>query len=617
MAEKLVVAIDLESGDVTTAFKDIEKVSKKSGKKSGKQYSSAFNKSIDFRGLKGKFVALGATIIGALGLKKSISLAVQQEDAINRLAGALKSSNEFTKESIKDFEEFASSLQEVTRFGDEVILNQLALAKAFGATNDQAKDILKASADLSSALGIDLSSATRNVAKTLGGLAGELGETIPELKNLTQAELRAGKGIDILAKKFGGQATQATRTFSGALQQTVNSFGDYVEEVGMIITKNPVVVKTIQDIGKAFIDLKKDVASIDSEKFLDGLVQGVVLAGGFVANAFVRPLEVIQNLFINLGASLELIFIDTIPMIVGKGLGKLGELIEDAPFVGKYADKLKGIARTTETEFDKTKSIMDSAFDAMFNQDRTEAFENQILQLQEYYLRQKELIKSAGDENANESKESGKKVATGFTSVFLGEMELFGFKVKQKLKFTEDEIKNINKVIAGSIKNTLVKGISGGIQNIVQSIAKGENVFENFGKFLLDTFGNLAIQLGEFFIAEGIATSALLAVNPPAATIGAGVALVALGSILKSFGGGGSSTGSTSGGGGAVDTGSAGGFDPREFENEELNTEPKTEVSVVVQGDVFDSDETGTRIATILSDAFGKQGIVLADARFA
>ncbi len=617
MAEKLTVEIDLESGDITTVFKDIEKQSKKSGKKTGKQYSKAFEKNIDLRGIKGKFVALGATIITALGLKKSIALAVQQEDAINRLAGALKSSNEFTKESVKDFEEFASSLQEVTRFGDEVIINQLALAKAFGATNEQAKDILKASADLSSALGIDLNSATRNVAKTLGGLAGELGETIPELKNLTQAELRAGKGIEILAKKFSGQATQATKTFSGALQQTFNSIGDFIESLGLVITKNPVVVKSIQDIGKAFINLTKEVKKIDTEAFFDNLVNGATIAGLFIADAFVRPLEIIKNLFINLGASLELIFIDTIPLIVGKGLGKLGELIEDAPFVGKYANKLKGIARTTETEFDKTKSIMDTAFQSMFNQDETAAFENQILALQEYYLRQKEVIKNAGDENSDASKDAGKKVAQGFTSVFLGEMELFGFKVKQKLKFTEDEIKNINKVIASSIKNTLVRGISGGIQNIVASIAKGENVFANFGKFLLDTFGNLAIQLGEFFIAQGIATSALLAVNPPAATIGAGVALVALGSILKSFGGGGSSTGGSSGGGGSVDTGSAGGFDPRDFEEEDLNTEPKTEVSVVVNGDVFDSDETGTRIATLLSDAFGKQGIVLADARFA
>ena len=75
-----------------------------------------------------------------------------------------------------------------------------------GATVDQSKDIIKAAADLSSALGIDLKSATRNISKTLGGMAGELVEVIPVMKNLTREQLLAGKGIELISKKYAGFA---------------------------------------------------------------------------------------------------------------------------------------------------------------------------------------------------------------------------------------------------------------------------------------------------------------------------------------------------------------------------------------------------------------------------
>ncbi len=44
---------------------------------------------------------------------------------------------------------------------------------------------------------------------------------------------------------------------------------------------------------------------------------------------------------------------------------------------------------------------------------------------------------------------------------------------------------------------------------------------------------------------------------------------------------------------------------------------PATQVAVNINGDVFDSDETGTRIARILSDSFQKDGIVITNGSFA
>ena len=163
----------------------------------------------------------------------------------------------------------------------------------------------------------------------------------------------------------------------------------------------------------------------------------------------------------------------------------------------------------------------------------------------------------------------------------------------------------------------MVKGIAGGVQTVTNALLKGEDAFEAFGQFILGVFGDLAIQLGQFFIAQGIAINATKAIDGSGA-IAAGAGLVALGTILKSFAGGSSDAGSSaSGGGGAIgDTTTTESAELTEPENV-VQSEPNTAVQFIVQGDVLDSQETGTKLATTLSEAFNKQGVALTDFRTA
>lgn len=184
------------------------------------------------------------SIVGLGG--EFISSAQVQEDAVNDLNAALIRNGEYTEETSRDMQKFASELQNVTKFGDEAILSQLAFAQSMGATAGQSKEILTAAADMAAALNIDLNSAVRNISKTLGGYAGELGEVIPEMKNLTQEQLQAGAGIDLLAKKFSGAATSQIQTFSGALEQSKNVLGDVGESLGMVVTQSPVAIAAIK-----------------------------------------------------------------------------------------------------------------------------------------------------------------------------------------------------------------------------------------------------------------------------------------------------------------------------------------------------------------------------------
>lgn len=206
---------------------------------------------------------------------EGVAAAQVQEDAVNDLNAALRRGGEFSEEMSQDMQAFASSLQEVTKFGDEAILGQLAFAQSMGASAEQAKAVVSAGADLAASLNIDLNSAVRNVAKTLGGYAGELGEVIPELKNLTAEQLQAGEAIDLLAEKFRGAASAQIQTFSGGTTQLSNTFGDLQEEIGSIITQNPAFLEAIGQANKVLLDLQDFVKDNKDElKALaaDGLV---------------------------------------------------------------------------------------------------------------------------------------------------------------------------------------------------------------------------------------------------------------------------------------------------------------------------------------------------------
>lgn len=266
MANELELEIALETKDALKGLNTFLRTTEETTKKGVQGFKlldgavASFAGNLASSAVIGAVNAIGSGISALAGnIKEFTNAASIQEDAVNRLNTQLALTGDFSQEASQDLQAFASALQESTRFGDESILNNIALAKSFGATNEQAKQIAVAATDLAESLGIDLESATRNVAKTLGGFAGELGESIPALKNLTKEQLQAGAGIDLLAQRFAGAASAGVQSFSGALQQTQNTIGDTQESLGELITQNPLVIAAIQGVGDIFKGFQDDI----------------------------------------------------------------------------------------------------------------------------------------------------------------------------------------------------------------------------------------------------------------------------------------------------------------------------------------------------------------------
>lgn len=223
------------------------------------QKASASFKKLN-RGIKdvGKSMSISLTAPLTAFAAASVNAFDTQAKAEAKLLTALKGN----KDAFKDLTDSAQKFQELSLFGDEQIIAQQAYLASLGLTTDQIKEVISASMDLAAGTGQTLEFGVRNLAKTFSGLTGELGESIPALKELTTEELIAGGAVKIVADAFEGQARAASEAGLGGVQQLKNSFGDLTEEIGRGLMP---ILKTLTDRIKIVIDSMKTLTAAQIE----------------------------------------------------------------------------------------------------------------------------------------------------------------------------------------------------------------------------------------------------------------------------------------------------------------------------------------------------------------
>lgn len=228
----LIVKISANGAQAQAEFRKLEKSAQDFGK-SMKRIGNNMTKYVT-----APLVALGAV---------SVKVANTQLQAEAKLLNALKGREDVQKRLMEQ----ASKTQSRTLFGDEAIIEQQAYLAALGLSEQQINDTIEAAVQLSAALGMDLTAAVKNLAKTYGGMTGELGESIPALKNFTQEQLKAGDAIGYVNANYKGFAESAAETGTGSLTQLQNKLGDLAEKIGTILI--PVLEKVVVVLEK-FVD---------------------------------------------------------------------------------------------------------------------------------------------------------------------------------------------------------------------------------------------------------------------------------------------------------------------------------------------------------------------------
>lgn len=178
-------------------------------------------------------------------LHRVLEEAIQSEEAINSLNTALRISGKYSVQTSKDMQDFAMALSNVTTIDDDLIIkNQALLLSITKLSTNGINQAVKAAADLSASLGIDLDTATAMVAKSINGSTESFAKLGINIKKSQVASEQFANTMQALSA-FSGAAESKTKTFSGALEQNNVAFGNMLSALGQIITTSPVVIGLI------------------------------------------------------------------------------------------------------------------------------------------------------------------------------------------------------------------------------------------------------------------------------------------------------------------------------------------------------------------------------------
>ena len=172
-------------------------------------------------------ILLASFAFGTIGslVGKFIELSNIQEDAEKRLSTALG----FRSQKLLDS---ASALQQVTRFGDEEIIQAQALIASFVNEEDSIIRATEATLDLASAKNMDLRAAADLVSKSIGSSTNALSRYGITVSGAVGSTQRLETAVNGISKAFADTATEDAKTFGGQVKQLANSLSDFGEDVG-------------------------------------------------------------------------------------------------------------------------------------------------------------------------------------------------------------------------------------------------------------------------------------------------------------------------------------------------------------------------------------------------
>jgi len=172
-----------------------------------------------------KYTIAAGAIVGII--KKSIQAYGVQEQAEKKLSTALgRTSSALLKQ--------AAALQQVSVFGDEVIIGVQASIAAFTNNEEAIKRATAATLDMAAATGMDLKAAGDLIAKTLGSSTNALSRYGIVVEGAVGSSERLDTLTKNIADKFGGQAAAAADTMAGKMTQASNAIGDAGEALGSV-----------------------------------------------------------------------------------------------------------------------------------------------------------------------------------------------------------------------------------------------------------------------------------------------------------------------------------------------------------------------------------------------
>jgi predicted nucleic acid-binding Zn-ribbon protein len=462
----------------------------------------------------------------------------QQAKAEASLLTALKGN----KDAFQSLTEKAKEFQAVSLFGDETIIQQQSYLASLGMTEDQINEVIEASMDLASGTGQTLEFGVKNLAKTFAGLTGELGESIPALKELTTEQLKAGAAVDVVAEQFRGQAKAAAEAGAGAFTQLKNAMMDFAEEVGaalmpileplkeklqqvtdslskMSTEQITAKLKTglfIAAIGPVILVLSKIAAGFRTiiglfPAFIGGLRALKVAISTHPLGALITGLSAAAGLFLTFGrntkyAASELDDFNKSSLTAAERLSEINKEIEESgkSRIQLLIDEVSQLKKVAQANLDAAKSKLESGTDR-FGMDMSMEdigfLRSQIMNLEsdisgytstltELHIKQKEWNDSL-DDSSNSTKELAENMALipSFAQQWGVDFNDLGEKI--------NVVSEITRQFVNAFSNGFVE-LFGKVEDLEGNIMTFGEKFKNFAKSLIGDLVKMIVKAAIF-----------------------------------------------------------------------------------------------------------------------
>lgn len=286
MADENRIHIEI-TGDPSGAVSATGQVSRATGDLSEATRSMSSRIKEHWLGVSAAILSVYASLRGAISFaKESIEAAASQELAERKLAAALGHTSQALLSQ-------ASALQELTAYEDDAVISAQALIAMFARDEEQIKRATRATLDLASAKGMDLTSAADLVSKTLGSSTNALSRYGIEVEGAVGSTERLESLVSNLSRVFGGQAAAEAETYTGRVKQLSHAWGDFKEEIGKAATENRFLTDSMGLVKGAIQDLTKWVS--ENKQALMDLVKSAVLFAVDAFLALVKTLDLVAS----------------------------------------------------------------------------------------------------------------------------------------------------------------------------------------------------------------------------------------------------------------------------------------------------------------------------------
>lgn len=186
--------------------------------------------------LKGVIIAK-VMQVGAAAINGTTDAFKEQEAQLARLNTSVKTNSNLTAGAFQRLRAEADKLTKsgASIFSGEDVTKNQAFLSFMKLNEEQINSVMKAATDLSSTGVMPLDQAVKTLSKTYSGNAGKLKELNPAIASLTEAQLKNGEAVSIIAEQYKGMNEAMANTEAGKARQVQNTFDDLKKTIGEII----------------------------------------------------------------------------------------------------------------------------------------------------------------------------------------------------------------------------------------------------------------------------------------------------------------------------------------------------------------------------------------------